>query len=480
MAVCFGVYYCWGGPKANKASSAASSRKVGAAPAKGDAASYPAGRLHIYFGSQTGTAEGFARVLMEEGRGKGFDAKMCDLDGFDAGELAGLRGGVGAAIFLMATYGEGEPTDNAASFAKWMDADSGSAEAGCLSDVPFTVFGLGNRQYEHFNAMGKATNAGLERLGGRRVFEYGEGDDDNALEDDFESWKGRMWPAFVKQFHPDTKGAAAAGAGGDEDSATPRAATLHFSLRTLDAKSAARMKPVPVAQAAASTRHFFTCSTASIVANRELRENDTEALGGSVAGGSTRHIEIDLRGTGLSYQTADNLAVLPENDPEVVRALCLQQGYPAEAFTVEPLADDDDAAFKHAFPVPCTASSALGLYFDIRGSPSIALLRSLLPYVQDDAQKRWLAGLLDKSARAKLKAYLEAHACCVASLLLPELGGELSSARIPLCDLLHLLPALQPRYYTISSSSSVHPTTVHVTVSVTQFKTPGGRAFTGE
>lgn len=47
-----------------------------------------------------------------------------------------------------------------------------------LMSVPFQVFGLGNKTYEHFNAMGKYVDKRLEELGAQRIFELGLGDDD--------------------------------------------------------------------------------------------------------------------------------------------------------------------------------------------------------------------------------------------------------------------------------------------------------------
>ena len=42
----------------------------------------------------------------------------------------------------------------------------------------FQVFALGNKTYEHYNAMGKYVDRRLEELGGVRVYELGLGDDD--------------------------------------------------------------------------------------------------------------------------------------------------------------------------------------------------------------------------------------------------------------------------------------------------------------
>lgn len=41
------------------------------------------------------------------------------------------------------------------------------------------VFGLGNKTYEHFNAMGKLVDKRLAELGAKRVFDLGLGDDDS-------------------------------------------------------------------------------------------------------------------------------------------------------------------------------------------------------------------------------------------------------------------------------------------------------------
>lgn len=94
-------------------------------------------------------------------------AKAVDLEGFTPEKLVASGTGGNVAVFVMATYGEGDPTDNAVPFAKWLQDDA-TAAGKPLKGFRFTVFGLGNRQYERYNYMGKLTNEKLAALGAWR------------------------------------------------------------------------------------------------------------------------------------------------------------------------------------------------------------------------------------------------------------------------------------------------------------------------
>jgi NADPH-ferrihemoprotein reductase len=474
--------------------------------AKADENKFPAGPMKIFFGSQTGTAEGFGRTLMEEAKQNGFDAETVDLEDFEPEELADITN----AVFLMATYGEGEPTDNSSKFMGWIREQSDPIEAGFLAKCCFTVFGLGNTQYEHYNKMGRSTNELLEKHGARRVCAYGEGDDDSTLEEDFDKWRDAMWPVMIAAFHPD--GAAAdedgegllAGEGGMSESRkrsrTTSKVDLEFTTRVVmdeevaDLKrtreydlghlNAESMKLVSSANPAkqtpksldvsgkiqihSSSKFYFISAECPVSLNRELRT--------PADGGCTRHVEVDISNSGLSYQTADNLAVLPENSAGVVADLCSSMGYQEDEFFVLE-ACNASTKFKHQFPTPCTVGDALRRYCDIQCIPRHATVCSLLPYVTDVKQRQWLEDLTDKNNRPKFKAYIEEGGRSL-SLLLGR-GGDLSSCRLPLADFIHITPRLQPRYYTISSSSSVHPTSIHVTVALTEKILPDGRKFQG-
>ena len=98
----------------------------------------------------------------------------------------------------MATYGEGEPTDNAVQLMQNLQDESFEFSGGQrkLEGLKYVVFGLGNKTYEHYNSIGRAVDAALSGMGGIRIGERGEGDDDKSMEEDYLEWKDGMWERF--------------------------------------------------------------------------------------------------------------------------------------------------------------------------------------------------------------------------------------------------------------------------------------------
>ncbi|KAI9906109.1 hypothetical protein PsorP6_014250 [Peronosclerospora sorghi] len=418
-------------------------------------ACFPGGRLTILFGSQTGTAEGFANVLKHEGRHAGFQADVLDLEMYDAAtKLHDER----LVICVLATYGDGDPTDNAVAFVKFLNDRDRVLGERALATVRYTVFGLGNKQYEHYNAVGRAVDALLAKHGAQRVFPYGEGDDDACLHEDFDDWKAGLWPALQKAFvrtHDTRMGATVAAAPAYE-----------YELVAIQASDVATRTPAAhEIKMKASTKHFFTATSAKVVVNKELRRSRDD--------GSTRHIELELRGTDVTYETADTLAVLPENDPTLVDRLARFMHYSLDQWVVLQAVNNTQLV-EVPFPSPCTIRDILTRYLAITSAPRKGALTHLATCASDPVERATLTRLASKNGRDEYQAWiLDAERSFV------DVLAHFRSVHVSVQALLHLVPFLQPRYYTISSSRLVTPQRVHATVRVIARTKHDGRVFQG-
>jgi NADPH-ferrihemoprotein reductase len=104
-------------------------------------------------------------------------------------------------IFIISTYGEGEPTDNAVKLVNFLKdealelSDGGST----LPNLRFAVFCIGNSTYKNFNTIGKLVDQRLEDIGATRIGICGIDDEDKALEEDYITWKDELWLAAETQ-----------------------------------------------------------------------------------------------------------------------------------------------------------------------------------------------------------------------------------------------------------------------------------------
>ena len=65
--------------------------------------------VKIFFGSQTGTAEGYSKQIAEQCKQHGFEGKVFDLENFEEESFMDASNSLKELyVFLVATYGEGK------------------------------------------------------------------------------------------------------------------------------------------------------------------------------------------------------------------------------------------------------------------------------------------------------------------------------------------------------------------------------------
>uniref|UniRef100_A0A8C6L8G0 NADPH--hemoprotein reductase n=1 Tax=Nothobranchius furzeri TaxID=105023 RepID=A0A8C6L8G0_NOTFU len=408
----------------------------------------------VFYGSQTGTAEEFANRLAKDAQRYGMKGMAADPEEYSMGELSRLSEIPNAlAIFCMATYGEGDPTDNAQDFYDWLQENDDED----LSGLNFTVFALGNKTYEHYNAMGKYVDKRLEDLGAKRIFDLGLGDDDGNLEEDFISWREQFWPAVCEHFGVE--------ASGDESSIRQYELKVHtdLNMNKVYTGEIGRLKSFEVQKPPFDSKNPFL---ATVTVNRRLNKGGDRHL---------MHLELDITGSKIRYESGDHVAVFPTNDSALVNKLGEVLGVDLDVvISLNNL--DEESNKKHPFPCPTTYRTALTHYLDITNPPRTNVLYELAQYASDPKDQENMRKMASSSPEGKSLYQNWVLDACRNILAILE---DMPSLKPPIDHLCELLPRLQARYYSIASSSKVHPNSIHICAVVVEYQTKTGRVNKG-
>ncbi|MDH4564669.1 sulfite reductase subunit alpha [Pseudomonas sp. BN411] len=294
--------------------------------------------LLVLWCSQTGNAESFATLCADSFKADGRTVQVRSMDLAQPADLAG----VGAALLIASTFGDGDPSDNGAAFWDALNTDGVPS----LSGLDFAVLAMGDSNYDQFCGFGRKLDARLEALGARRLAP--RVDCEPEYEEPAQAWLDNVRAALagnlVTQPVPETIGAPSEEA---------------------DAPTYSRQRPL---------------------VSRLLRNPVLNAPGSSK---ETRQIVLDLKGSGLRYQAGDALGVWPSNCPNLVN----------EVLAALKLDGDQPVEVKDQGAMPL--STALGRHFDIA-----KITPDLLRFVAERSASGELTALLEPANKAGLDDWL--------------------------------------------------------------------------
>lgn len=350
--------------------------------------------LTVLFASETGNSKTLAKALVDKAAAQGIQARLADMAEY---KTRGLKDEQDLLV-ITSTHGEGDAPQTAVGFFEFLE----SRKAPKLPQLRFAVLALGDSTYEKYCEAGKRVDRRLEELGAQRLADRVDCDVD--YEDAADAWISTV----IADLAPAAQAPVSA----------PVAATALSGAPSL---------------AAFDKKHPFQ---AAVI--------DNIVLTGRGSTKETRHIELSLADSGLTYQPGDALGVVPRNDPLLVDAILEKLSLSADApVTVKQGTISLGEALSGTFEITALTPRFLDLWAEITGSDELQALRA-----PDQ-----------KEARA---AFQHNHHIL-------DVVGRFPAPGIDAAKFVAGLRPLQPRLYSIASSLAAAPDEAHLTVSTVRY-----------
>lgn len=355
--------------------------------------------ISVLYASETGNSTGLAQRCAAELRGAGFNVQLSDMGEYKVRQLKEER----FLLIITSTHGEGDPPQSALGFFDFIEG----RKAPKLPGAKFAVLALGDSTYEKYCEAGKRLDRRFEELGAIRLAPRVDCDVD------FDS-AAAQWMDTVR------------GLLAKEQPKAPQGARLSVVPETAAAPVFGKRNPF----------------AAPVIENLVLT--------GRGSSKETRHIELSLGGSDITYMPGDALGIAPMNDAAIVEAILSETHLEGGASVTGKDGEKDLAgALTAGYEIQTATPRFLENWARLSGAA--ALQHLTLP-----------------ENTAERSAFLHRHHVVDILRQFPVRG-------VKAADLIAGLRPLQPRLYSIASSLAAAPDEVHLTVATVRYELHGER-----
>ncbi|MGH6865421.1 MAG: assimilatory sulfite reductase (NADPH) flavoprotein subunit [Methyloceanibacter sp.] len=354
--------------------------------------------LTILFGSETGNCAALASATADAARAAGLSPNIADMAQYKTQKLKDEQD----LLVITSTHGEGDPPQSAKPFFEFLE----SRKAPKLPSLRYAILALGDSTYEHYCGAGKWLDQRLAELGATALEAWVDCDVD--YDETAAVWISRIITKFEPASSPGTPAA--------EVSSVASAAKGTAQTGIFDRR-----------------RPFL----ATLI--------DNFALTGRGSGKETRHIELSLSDSGISFQPGDALGIHPSNDPALINSILSTLGLSPDA----PIVLKSKSA---------TLGDVLARDLEISSATPRFLERWAVLSGSSELER------LVKTDRSEDRvAFLHRHHVV-------DLVHRFPVKRVDPQAFVDGLRPLQPRLYSIASSQSAFPDEVHLTISTLRYE----------
>lgn len=425
----------------------------------------------------------------------------------------------------MSTTGDGEPPNTALKFFRRFNKRT--LDSTTLKNVRYALLALGDSNYVNsFCQFGKQLEKGLKSLSAQPFYETGYADDKYGIATVADPWMSGLFPAIRQQLGLSVECDSSNSSLSSKCHLSDLVLKFILSVNQADktgylnelvkSSDLVNMTSIQNEEISRSDTIYSLFLAVDMLKSKELRipplppaflsvtysdqekevRNVEHAKGTSLVSAASPVIDVKLKSArrltksqdvkeilemtfkfkckNVPYQPGDSFGFICKNPEQEVIALLERLGVldlcnkPCELS----IAKEHSSKKKSVLHLPksSTLKQIFALYCDIRSVPKKILLRILLEYSRDEADKLCLQFLCSQEGASVFTEYIRKPSLCLLDIL-----HAFKSCTPPVERILEYVPVLKPRFYSVASSPLVDSSLFSIVFSVVHINEGSGR-----